>query len=96
MAKGDVSRVIKIWGGNGRRTARRDATGYGTGKAHVYDNTGFDFTPKKAMPSAKDERVIDFETLLSWYNEQNSAAAAGNEFTSAFMYASKQKNLKFL
>jgi len=94
--KDGVLSVIKIWGGRGKRTAGRKAKSggfrlLGSGKRPV--RTG---TQKKANATTNQERIIDFETLLSWYNENKTPAAVGDELSQAFMYAMKQKKLKFL
>ena len=52
---------------------------------------------EKSAPSSMAQRnIIDFESLLAWYNEQNVAEAAGNESNASNMFARKRTSLKFL
>jgi len=88
--------MMKIWGGKGRRTAGRKTKSRGfrwlvSGKRRA--RTG---AQKKVNATTNQERIIDFETLLSWYNENKPPAAVGDELSQAFMYSMKQKKLKFL
>ena len=87
---------MKIWGGNGRRTAKRNAAGSDFERETAYDEYVRAVARQEAPPAAKQERIIDFETLLKWYNEQNAAAAAGNESSVTHKYETKQRSLKFL
>jgi len=88
--------LIKIWGGNGKRAARRKAAGSRFGLLGVRKRTAKIVAEKKTHAATNQERIIDFETLLSWYNANNPPAAVGDEFSQAFLYARKQKKLKFL
>jgi len=46
----------------------------------------------------RQQKIIDFETLLAWYNEQNAPepVAVGDEVSEAQMVSQKQSHLKFL
>ena len=61
---------------------------------------------KKKEPYQKDNnkndetvdsyKIIDYATLLSWYNENKARASAVGERTPAPEYSKKQRELKFL
>jgi len=42
------------------------------------------------------EKIIDYATLQSWYNEQKAAKAAADKLIEAQDYEKKQRNLKFM
>ena len=69
----------------GGKAVQRKATNAETGKEAT--GTG------KADNSAK---IIDYSTLLSWYNEQNAAKVVAEGSGTAYEYNKKQKNLKFI
>ena len=89
-------RVIKIWGGRGKRAAGRKAKNGGFRWLDSGKRIARPGAQKKTNATTNQERIIDFETLLSWYNENKPPAAVGDELSQAFMYSMKQKKLKFL
>jgi len=88
--------VIKILSLNGRRAAKRSAESSSFGRETAPERIERTDARKETPTTAKQERIIDFETLLSWYNEQNSTAADGNELSALHIYERKQRSLKFL
>ena len=42
------------------------------------------------------QSIIDFQTLASWYAEQNAVRDTDNEWSTPRIYAEKQRNLRFL
>ena len=106
--------MVKLWGGYGKRAANRSGraanrNGRGADRedAAAYRNVraadkGREGAAAAAASNASarplQHNIIDFETLMSWYNEQNSgeALAAGNEWSDAYKIAQKQANLKFM
>lgn len=50
---------------------------------------------KAKQPTRNHQKIIDFETLQTWYNESNQSKAVGAEVIPG-SYTKKQQNLKFL
>ena len=88
--------MMKLWSNNGRRAAKRKASNKVFGWLSAGKRSTRKTVKKKAPATASNDRIIDFETLLSWYNENNSPVAVGDELSLAHIYAGKQKKLKFL
>lgn len=86
--------MFKIWGGKGKRVARVENSRSAFRVSTQVENTSE--TGVKAKTMQKQEKILDFETLQSWYKESNAPVAAGNESTFAHVYAQKRKSLKFL
>ena len=55
-------------------------------------------TASKVGAKPMQHNIIDFETLMSWYNEQSAgeALAVGDEWSDAHNIAQKRANLKFM
>jgi len=51
---------------------------------------------KRARPVVRQQRVLDFATLASWYEENNPIKDADDDGAVECDYIKKQKNLKFL
>jgi len=94
--------MVKIWGGYGRgavskkeKSASAVKTAYAkSGGISPHRQRGFD----PPRPIQKQQNIIDFETLFSWYNEQNTPepVAVGDEVSETYIAAHKQSNLKFM
>ncbi|MCL2392060.1 MAG: hypothetical protein FWC66_05550 [Oscillospiraceae bacterium] len=52
-------------------------------------------TPRSRPPEDKGQKVLDFETMMQMYNEQQRALAVGDDI-GVGTYSKKQKNLKYL
>ena len=50
----------------------------------------------KKTETAESQKIIDYATLLSWYNENKLKTGAANERMEAQETARKQRELKFL
>jgi len=95
--------MMKLWSGSGKRAVKR-------GDAAVFGKPSFDYVSEgtiiyktasvgaAGVPDfAEDlQNVIDFESFLSWYNENNFIDAAGNELANPHSYEKKRQSLKFL
>ena len=95
-AKVGEYRVMKLWSGKGRRTAKWNAVSCALKGINITTGGARTRIRRRPQAEANPERIIDFETLLSWYYKNNAPAAVGDEFSQARMYAAKRKNLKFL
>jgi len=96
MAADKKGRSISI---NGRGAGREDAAAdRKVGAADKGREGAAAAAASNASARPLQHNIIDFETLMSWYNEQNSgeALAAGNEWSDAYKIAQKQANLKFM
>ena len=87
---------MKLWGGKGRRTAKWNALSSVLKGINITRNTTRNRPRVRTQTSVSQDRIIDFETLKSWYDEHNAPVAVGDEFSQAHIYAKKQRNLKFL
>jgi len=73
---------MKIWGGSGRKPGRSAA-------APRQEE-------KKPQAEPKGRNIIDFETLLEWYKENNLEEAVGNEREEPRAFVQKPKSIRFL
>jgi len=94
--------MMKLWSGRGKRIEKNAPSGTRrkekAAKKRV-EAAEAEWTVQSHVSQAK---VIDFETLQSWYNQQNNAdstqeaVAAGNEYYVACSSTKKQRELRFL
>jgi len=87
---------MKLWGGKGRRTAKWNMLNSALKGINITRKTTRNRPGVRTQATVNQDRIIDFETLKSWYDEQHTPVAVGDEFSQAHMYAKKQRNLKFL
>jgi len=86
--------MVKIWGGYGKgAVSKKEKVAAAAAVKTVRANPGGIVTR-----APKQQNIIDFETLLSWYNEHNASepVAVGDEVSEAHIAAQKQANLKFM
>ena len=80
--KGGVLRLMKLWGGSSRRA--------------ISKKDSIEAVVENAVAQEDEQKIIGFETLLSWCNENNRTDADGQEWNDARKSARKQKAIKFL
>lgn len=88
--------MIRLWSRAGRRAIKGNSVINELRERIVNRKTAEVVFEVKKHVTPIQERVIDFETLQSWYNDQKKPAAVGDELSSAGIYARKQERLKFL
>ena len=74
--------MMKLWGGSSRRAVKKK------------DNVEIIVEDTAAQES--EQKIVGFETLLDWYNENNSTETAEQEWNDARKSTQKQKAIKFL
>ena len=88
--------MIRLWSRTGRRAIKGNSMIGEIRERILKRKTADAVFEVKIHVTPIQERIIDFETLLSWYNENKTPVAVGDELSSAYMYARKQERLKFL
>ena len=73
---------IKLFSGPGKRVY--------SDKTPLNSGSGAEYVPKSHI------KMIDFETLLSWNNAQNTIETVKPDWSPIGIYSQKQKSLKFL